>query len=171
MYRQRIEEAWGHTAHRGWARLLLDRAQELIIHGQAQRTAAPTARRCRRTWTIRTATSSLTTPRGGATPLPTVSARNHCYCCLDLGNDWVEGRVVDREVLASGDHRWRVQLPAPRHEEVIWMDRAEFLKQLEMHKLKLRLNHPARKLPTVAPVRGLREPVGGRVVHLPSFGR
>jgi len=33
-----------------------------------------------------------------------------------LGNDWVEGRVVDREVLASGDHRWRVQLPAPRHE-------------------------------------------------------
>jgi len=36
-----------------------------------------------------------------------------------LGNDWVEGRVVDREVLASGDHRWRLQLLAPRHEEVI----------------------------------------------------
>jgi len=77
-----------------------------------------------------------------------------------LCNDWVKGRVVDREVLASGDHRWRLQLLAPRHEEVIWMDRAEFLKQLEMHKLKLRLNHPARKLPTVAPVRGLRQPVG-----------
>ena len=72
----------------------------------------------------------------------------------------MEGRVVDREVLASGDHRWRLQLLAPRLEEVIWMDRAEFLKQLEMHKLKLRLNHPARKLPTVAPVRGLRQPVG-----------
>ena len=40
------------------------------------------------------------------------------------------------------------------------MDRAEFLKQLEVHKLKLRLNRPARKLPTVAPVRGLRQPVG-----------
>ena len=36
----------------------------------ARRTAAPTARQCRRTRTIRTATSSLTTPRGGATPLP-----------------------------------------------------------------------------------------------------
>ena len=77
-----------------------------------------------------------------------------------LGNDWVEGRVVDREVLANGDHRWRLQLLAPRHEEVIWMDRAEFLKQLEMHNLKLRLNYPTRKLPTVAPVRGLRQPVG-----------
>ena len=63
-----------------------------------------------------------------------------------LGNDWVEERIVDRKVLASGDHRWRLQLLAPRHDEVIWMDRAEFLKQLEMHKLKLRLNHPARKL-------------------------
>ena len=27
MYRQRIQKAWGHTAHRGWARLLLDRAR------------------------------------------------------------------------------------------------------------------------------------------------
>ena len=36
-----------------------------------------------------------------------------------LDNDWVEGWVVDREVLASGDHRWRLQLLAPRHEEVI----------------------------------------------------
>jgi len=36
----------------------------------ARRTAAPTARRCRRVRAIRTATSSLTTPRGGTTPLP-----------------------------------------------------------------------------------------------------
>ena len=28
MYRQRIQKAWGHTAHRGWARLLLDRARD-----------------------------------------------------------------------------------------------------------------------------------------------
>jgi len=26
MYRQRTQKAWGHTAHHGWARLLLDRA-------------------------------------------------------------------------------------------------------------------------------------------------
>jgi len=35
MYRQRIQKAWGHTAHRGWVRLLLDRARGLIIHGPA----------------------------------------------------------------------------------------------------------------------------------------
>ena len=30
MYRKRIQKAWGHTAHRGWARLLLDRARDLM---------------------------------------------------------------------------------------------------------------------------------------------
>ena len=39
MYRQRIQKARGHTAHRGWARLLLDRARDLIIHGPAYRGA------------------------------------------------------------------------------------------------------------------------------------
>ena len=33
MYRQRIQKACGHTAHRSWARLLLNRARDLIIHG------------------------------------------------------------------------------------------------------------------------------------------
>ena len=51
MYRQRIQKAWGHTAHRGWARLLLDRTRDLIIHGPAHRgangTAMPTERRGR----------------------------------------------------------------------------------------------------------------------------
>ena len=60
-YRKRIQKAWGHTAHRGWARLLLD---SLIAPGTssstARRTAARTAWRCRRTRTTRT-----------------------CYCCLD----------------------------------------------------------------------------------------
>ena len=74
MYRKRIQKAWGHTAHRGWARLLLYRARDLITHGPAHRgadgAAMPTARRCRRTRAIRTATSFSTTPRGGATPLP-----------------------------------------------------------------------------------------------------
>ena len=37
MYRQRIQKAWGHTAHRSWARLLLDRARDLIVHGPAHR--------------------------------------------------------------------------------------------------------------------------------------
>ena len=35
MYRQRIQKAWGHTAHCGWARLLLNRAPDLIIHDPA----------------------------------------------------------------------------------------------------------------------------------------
>ena len=39
MYRTRIQKAWGHTAHRGWARLLLDRARDLSIHGSAHRGA------------------------------------------------------------------------------------------------------------------------------------
>ena len=43
MYRQRIQKAWGHTAHRGWARLLLDRTRDLIIHGPAHRGAISTA--------------------------------------------------------------------------------------------------------------------------------
>ena len=36
---QRIQKALGHTAHRGWAHLLLDRARDLIIHGPAHRSA------------------------------------------------------------------------------------------------------------------------------------
>jgi len=39
MYRQRIQKAWGHTAHRGWARLLLNHARDLIIHDPARRGA------------------------------------------------------------------------------------------------------------------------------------
>jgi len=39
MYKQRIQKAWGHTAHRGWARLLLNRARVLIIHDPAHRGA------------------------------------------------------------------------------------------------------------------------------------
>ena len=39
MYRQCSQKAWGHTAHRSWARLLLDRARDLIIHGPAHRDA------------------------------------------------------------------------------------------------------------------------------------
>ena len=34
-YRQRIQKAWRHTAHRGWARLIHNRARDLIIHGPA----------------------------------------------------------------------------------------------------------------------------------------
>ena len=33
MYKQRIRAAWGHAAHRGWARLLLYRRRDLIVHG------------------------------------------------------------------------------------------------------------------------------------------
>ena len=62
MYRQRTRKAWGHTAHRGWAPSSTAPGPS---SSTARRTAAPTARRCRRTRMIRTATSSLTTPRGG----------------------------------------------------------------------------------------------------------
>ena len=37
MYRQRIQKAWGHTAQRGWARLLLDRARDITIRPGAPR--------------------------------------------------------------------------------------------------------------------------------------
>ena len=40
MFMQRIQKAWGHTAHHGWARLHLDRARKLIglaiVHGPAR---------------------------------------------------------------------------------------------------------------------------------------
>ena len=39
IYSQRIQKAWEHTAHRGWARLLLDCARDLITHGPAHRGA------------------------------------------------------------------------------------------------------------------------------------
>ena len=39
MYRQRIQKALGHTAHRGWARLIPNRARDLVIHGPAHRGA------------------------------------------------------------------------------------------------------------------------------------
>ena len=39
MYMQRIQKAWGHTVHRDWARLLLNRARDLITHGPAHRGA------------------------------------------------------------------------------------------------------------------------------------
>jgi len=39
MHRQRTQKVWGHTAHCGWARLLLNRARVLIIHGLAHRGA------------------------------------------------------------------------------------------------------------------------------------
>jgi len=68
VYRQRIQKARGHTVHRGWARLLL--VAPGTSSPTARRTAARTARRCRRTRTIRTATSFSTTPRGGATSPP-----------------------------------------------------------------------------------------------------
>ena len=48
MYRQRIQKAWGHTAHRSWARLLLNRARVLIIPGPAHRGANDAPRRQRR---------------------------------------------------------------------------------------------------------------------------
>ena len=80
MYRQRIQKASGHTAHRGWARLLLDRARDLIIHGPAHRggngAAMPTDE------DDQDGHFFLNHPeRGGLHRC--LGARSHCYCCLD----------------------------------------------------------------------------------------
>ena len=43
MFKQRIRKSLGHVAHRGWARLLLDRRRDLIIHGPASHRTDSTA--------------------------------------------------------------------------------------------------------------------------------
>ena len=79
MYRQRIQKVWGHMAHRGWARLLLNRARDLIIHGPAHRgangAAMPTDEG------DQDGHFSITTPRERATSLP--RRAQPCFCCLD----------------------------------------------------------------------------------------
>ena len=37
MFRQRIYHTWGLRMHRGWARLLHDRLQDLVINPEAKR--------------------------------------------------------------------------------------------------------------------------------------
>jgi len=43
VYRYRTQKAWGYTAQRGWARLLLDRTRDLIIYGPARHGASGAA--------------------------------------------------------------------------------------------------------------------------------
>jgi len=79
MYRQRIQKVWGHSAHRGWARLLLNRARDLIIHDPAHRGANGAA--------IPMDEDDqdallFQPPREGGLPR-CLGARSHCYCCLD----------------------------------------------------------------------------------------
>ena len=76
---QRIQKAWGHTAHRGWACLLFNRARDLIIHGPAHQGANGTE--------MPTDDDDqgclffFNHPeRGGL--LRCLGARSHCYCCL-----------------------------------------------------------------------------------------
>ena len=89
MHRQRIQKAWGHTAHRGWARLLLNRARDLVIYGPAHRGANGPAHRGANGAAMPTDEDdqdgrfffTVTTPRGGL--LRYLGARSHSYCCLD----------------------------------------------------------------------------------------
>ena len=78
-YRQRIQKAWGHTAHRGWARLLLIRARDLIIHGPAHRgdngAAMPTEE------DDQDGHFFFNHPKRGL--LCCLGARSSCCCCLD----------------------------------------------------------------------------------------
>jgi len=68
MYKQRIQKAWGHTAHRDWARLFLDRARDLIIHGPAHLGANGAAMPTDEDDQVGSVFFNY--PRGGATPLP-----------------------------------------------------------------------------------------------------
>ena len=98
MYRQRTQKAWGHTAHRGWARLLLDRSRDLIFHGLAHRGANGAA--------IPTDEDDQDgqlfynhPERGGL--LCCLGARSHCYCCLDPIPQLRGGGNNARDVLFS----------------------------------------------------------------------
>ena len=46
---------------------------------------------------------------------------------LFLGDAWVEGRVVNREVSLEHGHRWRVELLDPRHGEGLWLTQQELI--------------------------------------------
>ena len=77
---ERIQKAWGHTAHRGWARLLLNRARDLIIHGPAYRgangAAMPTDE------DDQDGHFFFTHPERGGLPR-CLGTCSHQYCCLD----------------------------------------------------------------------------------------
>jgi len=84
---KRTKSMYRHASRRPWGtrRTAVGPASSSTAPGTssptARRTAAPAARRCRRTRMIRTATSSLTTPRGGANPLPSAFR--------DSGERWI----------------------------------------------------------------------------------
>ena len=103
-YMQRIQKAWGHTAHRGWARLLLNRARELIIHDPAHHgangAAMPTDEE------IGTATTFQPPREGGLTRC--LGTRSNCYCCLDPIPP-TEARALESHSAGSDCHlrrRW-----------------------------------------------------------------
>ena len=83
MYRQRTQKTWGHSAHHGWARLLLNCTRNLIIHDPAQRgangAAMPTDEGDKDGHFF--SNHPERGPRGGATLLP--RRASPCYCCLD----------------------------------------------------------------------------------------
>ena len=80
MYRQRTQKVWGHTAHRGWARLLLNRARDLIIHDPAHHgangAAMPTDE------DDQDGHFFFNHPERGRLPR-CLGTRSHCHCCLD----------------------------------------------------------------------------------------
>ena len=82
MYRQRIQKAWGHTAHRGWARLLLNRARGLIIHDPVHHGANGAAMPTDEDDQDGHFFFFFQPPREGGLPR-CLGTRSHCYCCLD----------------------------------------------------------------------------------------
>ena len=101
MYRQRIQKAWGHTAHRGWARLLLDRTRDLIIHGTAHRgangAAMPTDE------DDHDDNFLLNHPeRGGRGLCCRLGAHSRCYHCLDPIPPTEGGGMKNRSEVQTG---------------------------------------------------------------------
>ena len=73
-----------------------------------------------------------------------------------MGDAWVEGRVVNREVSLEHGHRWRVELLDPRHGEGLWLTQQELIQHLEFSRASFKLSSPARKFQELVPVRAVR---------------
>ena len=100
VYKQRIRTAWGHAAHRGWARLLLDRRRDLIVHGpRATRNAGGNSTTRSSSGTTRETPTALgsSTPRLRLAPL-----RHPCPAillilqCIFVGRDGLIPRPFEK---------------------------------------------------------------------------
>lgn len=69
---------------------------------------------------------------------------------IPLGNDTVQVRIVEHQVTAAGEHRYRAELPVPFENQERWLDTAELHNLISSGK-KCRISAPARSTPTLTP--------------------